>query len=113
MGAPRMTTQTLAVLSVFISDPTVERYGLEISESSRLRPGTIYPILNRLLNAGWLTRYWEDVDPAVEGRPRRRLYRLTPAGTSAARQALDEHLASLRHRPVGGGVGPAVEPQPA
>jgi DNA-binding PadR family transcriptional regulator len=91
-----MTTETLAVLSVILSDPYAERYGLELSKRSGLKPGTIYPILNRLLKAGWLERRWEEIDPVVESRPRRRLYRLTMLGAPAARRALDEHLASLR-----------------
>jgi DNA-binding PadR family transcriptional regulator len=39
-------------------------------------------------NVGWLVSREEDVDPHTEGRPRRRYYRLTPAGVTAARQAL-------------------------
>jgi DNA-binding PadR family transcriptional regulator len=91
-----MTTQALAVLSTILSDPDADWYGLELSKRSGLKPGTIYPILDRLLKAGWLERRWEDVDPAVEGRPRRRLYRLTRVGAPAGRQALDAHLSSLR-----------------
>jgi PadR family transcriptional regulator, regulatory protein PadR len=92
-----MTTQTLAVLSVMLSDPDAECYGLQLSERSGLKPGTIYPILDQLLTAGWLERRWEGIDPAMEGRPRRRLYRLSAVGAVAARQALDKHLASLQH----------------
>jgi PadR family transcriptional regulator PadR len=93
-----MTTQTLAVLSVILSAPTdAEWYGLELSRRSALKPGTIYPILDRLLKAGWLERRWEEIDPAAESRPRRRLYRLTAIGAPAARHALDQHLASLHH----------------
>lgn len=90
-----MTVQTLAILSTMLSDLAAEWYGLELCRAAGLRPGTIYPILDRLLRAGWLARRWEDIDPAVEGRPRRRLYRLTPRGAPAARQALNDHLASL------------------
>jgi DNA-binding PadR family transcriptional regulator len=99
MGLPRMTIQTLAVLSTMIDEPDSEWYGLDLSRRSGLKPGTIYPLLERLLNAGWLVRSWEAIDPTVEGRPRRRIYRLTPAGDDAARWALDEHLASLRVPP--------------
>jgi len=94
---PRMTTQLLAVLSVMVGDADSEWYGLDLSKRSGLKPGTIYPILDRLLKVGWLERRWEEVDPALEGRPRRRLYRLTATGAPAARWALDEHLASLGH----------------
>jgi PadR family transcriptional regulator, regulatory protein PadR len=93
--APRMTTQTLSVLSTMLADPDADWYGFELSKHSSLKPGTIYPILARLLKVGWLERRWEDIDPAVEGRPRRRLYRLTGVGVPAAHRALEQHLTSL------------------
>jgi len=96
MTTPRMTTQTLKVLGTILSEPDAEWYGLELCKRARLKPGTIYPTLDRLIKAEWLERRWEDIDPAVEGRPRRRLYRLTAIGAPAARQALDEHLAALQ-----------------
>jgi DNA-binding PadR family transcriptional regulator len=101
-----MTTQTLAVLSAMLSDPDTEWYGLELSNRSGIKPGTIYPILDRLLKAEWLERRWEEIDPTIEGRPRRRLYSLTGIGMPAAQRALDEHLVSLR-RP-----GPAQSLRP-
>lgn len=90
-----MTVQTLKVLSSLASDLDREWYGLELSKRSHLKPGTIYPILDRLLKAGWVERRWEEIDPAVEGRPRRRLYRLTRVGAPAARTVLEDHLASF------------------
>jgi DNA-binding PadR family transcriptional regulator len=103
MASLRMTMQMLRVLSAILSDPGAEWYGLELCKRAGLRPGTIYPILDRLLKAGWLERHWEDIDPTIEGRPRRRLYRLTGVGAPAARQALDEHLASLQPAPAESG----------
>jgi PadR family transcriptional regulator PadR len=100
MTSLRLTTQTLKVLSAMSDDPSVEWYGLKLSKRSGLKPGTIYPILGRLLDIGWVERRWEDIDPGVEGRPRRRLYRLTGVGAPAACQALDEHLASLQRHPM-------------
>jgi hypothetical protein len=35
MATPRMTTQTLAVLSTILSDPDTDWYGLELSKRSR------------------------------------------------------------------------------
>jgi PadR family transcriptional regulator len=96
MPSPRMTTQTLVVLSAMLNDPDTEWYGFELSKRSGLKPGTIYPILDRLLKVEWLERRWEEIDPAIEGRPRRRLYSLTGIGECAAQLALNEHIASLR-----------------
>jgi DNA-binding PadR family transcriptional regulator len=111
---PRITTQLLSVLSVMLSDPDAEWYGFDLCKKSSLKPGTIYPILDRLLTAGWLERRWEEIDPTAEGRPKRRLYRLTGMGASAARVSLDEHLASLRRaESVGRLMKPQMRPRTA
>lgn len=83
-----MTVQTQAVLHAFLADPAIELYGLEIAERTSLMPGTTYPILVRLLAAGWITDRWENLDPHEEQRPRRRYYKLTDEGAFAAREAL-------------------------
>jgi PadR family transcriptional regulator PadR len=46
--------------------------------------GTLYKALDRMERAGLLQSRWEDPDVAAEqGRPRRRLYRVTAAGQRA------------------------------
>ena len=52
--------------------------------------GTLYKALGRLEKFGLLASAWEDAD-AVEGRPRRRLYELTPRGAEIAAQAPAEN----------------------
>lgn len=49
--------------------------------------GTLYKALSRLEESGLLTSRWEDA-AAAEGRPRRRLYKLTGQGVRVATQAL-------------------------
>jgi DNA-binding PadR family transcriptional regulator len=84
-----MTLQTLAVLQAFL-DANRELYGLEISQSSGLAAGTIYPILQRLDVAGWVRSRWEnDGDAHAERRPPRRYYQLSPEGRARAVHALD------------------------
>lgn len=95
MGQPRMTIQTLDVLSAMLDDPYQEWYGLELAGASGLKTGTIYPALARLEQSGWVSSYWEDVDPSVVGRPKRRLYRLTGEGADSARRVVDEQLQRL------------------
>jgi PadR family transcriptional regulator PadR len=97
-----MTAPTLVLLNVFLSDPTAEWYGLQVAREGNLQTGTIYLALARLEKAGWVESRWEEVDPSAAGRPRRRLYRLTAVGEGAARDALSEHLARLRARPMPG-----------
>ncbi|MFD8303647.1 PadR family transcriptional regulator [Streptomyces sp. NPDC059690] len=110
MGTLRMTLQTQLVLRALLEDPVKERYGLELCELAGLPSGTIYPILARLEQAGWLDSTWED--PAVHeaaGRPRRRFYRITEDGAEQARLALARAFRA-RRQPL---PGWAVNRQPA
>ncbi|WP_199809474.1 PadR family transcriptional regulator [Streptomyces sp. NRRL S-920] len=70
-------------------------YGLELSKRTGLPNGTLFPILERLRQAGWVERYWERDEIAEgEGRPRRRFYRVSSKGAAAAPQALAEATAA-------------------
>ncbi|WP_033227390.1 PadR family transcriptional regulator, partial [Streptomyces virginiae] len=62
--------------------------GLPVADAADLPGGTIYPILIRLEQCGWLVSRWEDIDPQEEGRPRRRFYRLSERGAQSASAAL-------------------------
>ncbi len=107
MGTPRMTLHSLRVLKVFANAPLEEHYGLELCRAAELPGGTIYPILARFEQAGWLTSTWEQIDPVAAGRRPRRLYRLTSSGAEQARQALSEAQQTLFPSPV---AGPRPEP---
>jgi PadR family transcriptional regulator PadR len=80
----RMSLQTLRVLEAFLENPTQELAGADVQKRGQLASGTLYPILLRLEAAGWFVSRWETVDPSHVGRPRRRLYRLTPSGLARA-----------------------------
>ncbi|MEW1914368.1 hypothetical protein AB0442_39255 [Kitasatospora sp. NPDC085895] len=57
----------------------------------------MFPLLERLLNASWVERYWEDHASAeAEHRPRCRFYKLTSHSAGLAPQALAEASAK-RH----------------
>jgi PadR family transcriptional regulator PadR len=86
----RMTRQTQRLLEVMLGDPTREWYGLELMEAAALSSGTAYPMLHRLLKDSWLSSAQEQIDPRAEGRPRRRMYRLTGVGTVAAARAVEQ-----------------------
>ena len=104
MGTLRMTLQTQLVLRALLEDPAKQRYGLELCELAGLPSGTIYPILARLEQVGWVDSIWED--PAVHeevGRPRRRFYQITQDGAEQARSAL-AHAYRARKQPVPGWV---------
>jgi PadR family transcriptional regulator, regulatory protein PadR len=93
---PRMTTETLGLLAVFLDDPASPRYGLELAAAAGVKTGTLYPCLARLEKAGWLSSRWEEIDPRQAGRPRRRLYELTDRGAERARDAIETQMARLR-----------------
>jgi DNA-binding PadR family transcriptional regulator len=94
------------VLEAFLADPAIERYGLDIMQATGYPSGTVYPILIRLQQAGWLAAHWEEIDPVAAGRPARRWYRLTPDGLTTART----ELAAYRQRHSA--AGPAVKRRP-
>ena len=88
---PRLTQPLRAVVEALASaaadDPL---YGFQLCDLTDLGPGTVYPILERLAELGWVDSTWEEGQPP--GRPRRRYYRLTGLGRTewaAARAARD------------------------
>lgn len=85
-----MTVAVATVLAALLDEPDADRYGLELMAATGLPSGTIYPILRRLQDAGWVTAHWERIDPVAAGRPARRYYRLTADGVQQARAALAE-----------------------
>jgi DNA-binding PadR family transcriptional regulator len=102
MAGFRMTTSIAKVLRIFLEDVSEPRYGFELMRRTRFPSGTLYPILARLEHAGWVAGQREVVDPAVAGRPPRRLYRLTAEGAQAARVELAVLSAQLKPPPYHG-----------
>src|SRR3954451_3683690 len=94
--APQMTVTTMKVLARMLDDPGGEWYGFDLIERTKIKSGTLYPILIRLEKAGWLESRLENVDPRLAGRPARRLYSLSGEGELAARSAIETHLKDLR-----------------
>lgn len=97
----RVTVPVAKVVSALLADPAADRYGLDLMKATGLPSGTLYPVLQRLQQAGWIAAHWEQIDPVAQGRPARRYYRLTAQGIAAGRQALAELHAATR---------PATEP---
>lgn len=87
-NGPRLSTQTLKVLGALVSHPGDELSGAEIAKRTKLASGTLYPILFRLEEAGWLDSRWEIEDPAMLRRPRRRFYRITAEGAKNVREVV-------------------------
>lgn len=77
-----VSSQTLRVLSALHAQPQAWRYGYELAKSTDLKSGTLYPLLARLRDQGFLEAEWR---PSLHvGRPPRHAYRLTAAGVALA-----------------------------
>ena len=109
-GLSRVTAATLDVLEALMG-PDEELYGYKIALRSGRKTGVVYPILDRLEAAGWVESAWEREHRDERG-PRRRFYRLSPDGLSAARSLLVERRGTARQRqdeaPAGGRLRPVL-----
>jgi PadR family transcriptional regulator PadR len=105
---PKATKATVKVLEAFLENLDEEQYGFGLYEKTRLKSGTLYPILMRLEDLRWIEGRWEDSD---RNGPRRRLYRLTGDYIPAAEKLVERHrmrsesgTPAVIPRPVGGSI---------
>ncbi|MEJ0007547.1 MAG: PadR family transcriptional regulator [Steroidobacteraceae bacterium] len=90
----RASLHTLTLLDALTQRPRAWHYGYDLSRLTKMKSGTLYPILMRLSERGVLESKWQ---PAVqEGRPPRHMYRLTAAGLVFARDSLAAQPAGRR-----------------
>jgi predicted ArsR family transcriptional regulator len=88
MADIRWTRQTRALLAALLPGGGAGdgwRHGYDLSRETGLKSGTLYPLLIRLTERGWLETRWED--SPEPGRPPRHLYRLTAEGKARAATA--------------------------
>lgn len=97
----RITKQMVLVLEAFLAQRERDWFGFDLMEATGLKSGTMYPLLHGLKEDGWLEASKEKVDPKVEGRPARRLYRLSGLGEREAVAAVEKR-AALEDRSVSG-----------
>ncbi|MFE0472548.1 PadR family transcriptional regulator [Streptomyces sp. NPDC058947] len=89
MQTYRLTKSTASVLQVLLdSSEGRPAWGLSICRDADLGPSTVYPILDRLEERGWVSARME-VGPHP-GRPPRRFYELTDRGRQLANEALEK-----------------------
>jgi len=86
---PKITEQTKAVLKVFLAAES-QITGSYIIEKAELPSGTVYPILQRFVEAGWLGCSCEKANPKELGRPLYRFYHLTKYGSQKLKAIFPE-----------------------
>ncbi|MFN3336833.1 MAG: PadR family transcriptional regulator [Thermomicrobium sp.] len=88
MAKFRMSLTILRLLGQMYAELDKAHYGLELGRAANLSNGALYPALDRLERAGYLTSELEDIDEKTEGRRKRRYYKLTATGIALAEQEL-------------------------
>jgi PadR family transcriptional regulator, regulatory protein PadR len=110
-GIERVTRQLLDLLLVLLEAYThgVELHGYELKKLAGLSGPSTYRGLDRLEEADLVEARWEN-QQEEDARPRRRYYRLNPAGAATARRLLSERrpeaLQSLGRSPRGWSPSP-------
>lgn len=90
VGIERVTKPLLDVLEAFLEateDNHRELHGWAIMKAVARSGPTVYGVIDRLEDAGWIEGRWEERNPQPN-KPRRRLYHLTPDGLESARGLL-------------------------
>jgi PadR family transcriptional regulator PadR len=83
----RLTAVIMDVLDVLTNSPLDNpAWGLRLCEQTGYGTGTIYPALDRLLQAGLIEDRWED--PPPDDRPCRRYYAITTDGRTVYQEAV-------------------------
>jgi len=75
----------LKLLEALSVRPQQWRHGYDLMKETGLLSGTLYPLLMRMSDHGFVEAEWRE--PARPGRPARHAYRLTGAGIELARTA--------------------------
>ena len=94
----RLTRTATRTLLAFLEGPRSWRYGYDLMKVTDLSSGTLYPLLARLSEDGWLESRWDESE--LPGKPPRQLYRLTATGRIHARHALESAHASWLRLPL-------------
>src|SRR5438309_9715496 len=95
-----LSRSSAKVLRAFLEVPGEEQYGFGLMRSTRVKSGSLYPMLERFERMRWIEGYEESIDEHAEGRPRRRLYRLTALGEREATKAAADFCRGVGHTPA-------------
>lgn len=82
---PHSSPQAVAVLAALLHSGGW-RHGVSLTRETGLKPGTLYPLLLRLHESGYLDSEWQP--PERPGRPPRHAYRLNATGRALAHERM-------------------------
>jgi PadR family transcriptional regulator, regulatory protein PadR len=84
MNRPRaLSSQARLILAALLEARNGWSHGYELVRVANVKSGTLYPLLIRLEEQGYLEAEWQP--PLSRGRPPRHAYRLTATGIQFAR----------------------------
>jgi len=94
----RRTEQARRIAAALLAND--RSYGYQLTKQAHVPSGTLYPILDRFREDGWLDDGWETGAATNLGRPARRYYTVTDAGRQALTDLAGEKevLAALFQR---------------
>lgn len=75
----RTTKSLIAVANELLKEPKKPTYAYQLHQRTGIQLSNIYPMINRLLEAGWIKQKGKPI-PGLAGRPPRKMYELTPLG---------------------------------
>lgn len=89
----KATYTAVLVARHLLKRPLDPHWGTELRSALALQAGTLYPILGKMQQAGWLTSEWESEQAARSdaehpGRAPRRYYKITTKGDGSGLLAL-------------------------
>src|SRR5262249_31589888 len=88
--------QTALLLTTLLENPAAWSHGYRISQLTGLKSGTLYPLLIRLEEQGFLESKWQETDRP--GGPPRHVYRLTQSGRAFARERKLQRFGGIARR---------------
>lgn len=93
---PHRSNQAAKLFAALAAHPDAWQHGYDLMRQTRLASGTLYPLLIRLHEAGYLEARWEE--PVMPARAPRHAYRRTASGVAFGRALLAERKMDARHR---------------
>ncbi len=86
----RKTRALITVADAMMAEPTGQHWGYGLTKATGVRSGVLYPLLERMLDEGWVEDGWEDPSEISGRRPPRRYYVLTGDGQAELAAILAE-----------------------